>query len=120
MSTALEKLQEAISNEELMAAGLNLVGRQDVIHGKPTKWPHCNLCLHCRAPQNNFQLGEKLRADLYGLTRVADDADFEEWADDTSREQLNGLVPIPRMVKGSGYWELKPGDEPQAIPPTLP
>lgn len=116
MSTALEELQEVVSNEELITAGLNPIGQQDVIHGKPTKWPHCNLCLHCRAPQNNFHLGEKLRVDLYGLTPVSDDADFEQWDEDRSRTQLNDLAPIPRVVKGGGYWELKP----PAVLPTPP
>jgi hypothetical protein len=120
LSTALEGVQDVVSNEELIAAGLNPIGRQNVIHGKPTKWPHCNLCLHCRAPQNNFHLGEKLRADLYGLTPVPNDANFEQWDEDRSRERLNGLMPIPRMVTGSGYWEFKPAAVPSTAPPTSP
>jgi hypothetical protein len=58
MSTDLKELQEVVFNEELIAAGLNPIGKQHVIHGKPTKWPHYNLCFHCRAPQNNFHLGK--------------------------------------------------------------
>lgn len=120
ISTALEELQEVVSNEELIAAGLNSIGQQHVIHGKPTKWSHCNRCLHCRAPQNNFFLGEKLRVDLYGLTPVSEDADFVQWDEKISRTQLSGLASFPRMIKGGGYWELKPPAVLTPPQPTLP
>lgn len=105
----LEKLQAVISNEELVAAGLNPIGRQYVIHGKVTKWPQCNLCLHCGAPQNNFHIGEKLRADFKGNPVgyvVPDEGELDNWKNDAP-EQSNGLMPIPRIVKGSGQWEIK-------------
>jgi len=117
LSRALEELQDVVSNAELIAAGLNPIGRQDAIRGKATKWPHSNLCLHCRAPQNNFHLGEKLRTDFYGLTPASEEPGYENWDDDKGREQFHGLVPIPRVIKGSGYWELKPAGEPPATSP---
>lgn len=105
LSTALLAVHAEIGNDELISKGLNPIGMREVIQGKPTKWPYCNLCLHCRAPQNNFHLGEKLRADSY-----------ERGDDDPDRAQSASRMPLDRMVKGSGYWEFKP----VAVLPTTP
>lgn len=70
LSQYLEAILGLASNEELRALGLNPIGRQNVINGKPTKWPYCNLCLHCRAPQNNFHLGKRCTRTCIGRIRV--------------------------------------------------
>ena len=90
ISQAIEAVQVVISNDELIAQGLNIIGKQNVINGKKTVWPYCNMCLHCRAPQNNFQLGEKLSFALY--------KEGEEAA------LLVGLAAIARTVLGEGHW----------------
>lgn len=51
----------AILTGELRAIGVNEVGAQQLIQGKRTNWPHCNLCIHCTSPRSNFHGGEKLR-----------------------------------------------------------
>jgi hypothetical protein len=109
LSQDLEAILGLASNEELHALGLNPIGRQNVINGKPTNWPYCNLCAHCRAPQNNFHLGEKVRADLYGPDSRAqgDGADAGERGPENSEEARNAFATIPRVVLGEGFWELK-------------
>ncbi len=107
LSQDLEQIQRVASNEELRALGLNPIGRKNVINGKPTKWPHCNLCIHCRAPQNNFHLGEKLRADMHGPASRSEAAEREDWNEEHSSVYRNALATIPRVVLGEGYWELK-------------
>lgn len=85
LSNRLEAFQADIGNHELAAQGLNLIGRQDVINGKPVRFPFCNRCLHCRAPQNNFQLIEHL----------------------CSGALQPEVVQIPREVEGAGIWVLR-------------
>ena len=109
LSTALEKVQEVISNDDLAAQGLNLVGTQAIIRGKVTNWPYCNVCLHCRAPQNNFHLGKKLRAEWYGMTSDQDDRLHDRLNDNKYRETSTGVAPIARIVKGRGCWVFNSG-----------
>lgn len=85
LSNSLEAVQSDVTNAELAAQGLNLIGRQDVIHGKPTRFPYCNRCLHCRAPQNNFHL-------------------LDHRCQGTQQTEI---VRIPREVKGRGTWVLR-------------
>lgn len=108
LSQDLEAILSVASNEELRALGLNPIGLQNVINGKPTKWPYCNMCTHCRAPQNNFHLGEKVRADLYGPGPSVEGyvTDVGEAAPENGNESCNAFATIPRVVLGEGYWEL--------------
>lgn len=111
ISNRLEALQADISNGELAAHGLNLVGRQDVINGKPTRFPFCNLCLHCRAPQNNFHLSQRVDRQMWQARQAASDLVLER--SDISKQQENedssaiGISIIPREVEGSGVWLLR-------------
>lgn len=50
--------------------------------------PYCNRCLHCGAPQNNHHVGEKIR---------------KAYLDSDKQSGLD-LVPINRIVKGTGRW----------------
>lgn len=110
ISKRLEALQADISNVELVAQGLNLIGRKDVINGKPTGYPFCNLCLHCRAPQNNFHLSRRIAEHMRQLERPP-----HEWTSEdryTSEQQeavpsIFGIAVIPREVKGCGIWALR-------------
>lgn len=68
LSKALEDILSVASNDELAAAGLNLITKRDVVRGKPTSWPFCNQCPHCRAPQDNYHVGEKIRKMLITVT----------------------------------------------------
>jgi hypothetical protein len=120
ISDDLAEVMTKVSNSELAAQGLNIIGERNSVRGKPTNWPYSNLCLHCRAPQNNFHLGEKLRKALYGLTPDPDGERFERWDDERITNPPVGLAPIDRMVVGSGHWVLHPAavtpasDEPPA------
>lgn len=117
ISNRLEALHVDISNEELAAQGLNLVGRKDVINGKPTRFPFCNLCLHCRAPQNNFHLTQRVAAGMQHGAKPAEDWTFggpcfpEQQEED--EPSAFGIAVIPREVEGSGIWVLS---EPPAEP----
>jgi hypothetical protein len=110
ISNRLEAIQADISNDELAAQGLNLIGRRDVINGKPTRFPFCNLCLHCRAPQNNFHLSRRIAEHM-----PQSEPPRHEWALDdryTSEQQeadpsIFGIAIIPREVKGCGIWALR-------------
>lgn len=64
MSETLDEMHLAVLPEELRAIGLNEIGTQKIIQGKRTNWPYCNLCIHCRAPQNNYHVIKKLREAL--------------------------------------------------------
>lgn len=110
ISNRLEALHADISNEELAAQGLNLVGRKDVINGKPTRFPFCNLCLHCRAPQNNFHLSKRITESTQQGARPD-----EGWAfggpyrpeqQEENELSIFGIAAIPREVEGSGVWVL--------------
>lgn len=94
ISNTLEEVSGSISNEALAEAGLNLIGRHDTQNGKPTRFPYCNLCLHCRAPQNNFFLSERIHAK----------SDTNDIFVDVPRF---GIALIPREIIGSGTWALQ-------------
>lgn len=108
LSNMLEKVHSDISNKELTAQGLNLVDRKDVIRGKPTRFPFCNLCLYCHAPQDNFFLSKHV------YSRMRQQAQVEEPGIDTNgnestREQPStgfGIAVVPREVLGTGMWVL--------------
>lgn len=111
LSQALESVLTLISSEQLRAQGLNAIGTRDVINGKPTHWKYSNFCIHCRAPQNNFHVGERLSKALYGARE----------SEDECAEPKFGLTPIPRLVKGAGEWvfhALKKLGDPLLTTPT--
>ncbi len=124
ISTALESVQAVISNEELVAQSINPIGKRDVIRGKKTNWPYSNLCLHCRAPQENFQFGEKLRTYLNSPEFYVPEDDGENWEEncnedgnesyrvsEADKEALKArLCAINRTIKGGGRWLLRPND----------
>jgi competence CoiA-like predicted nuclease len=83
-STTLEALSEMVDNAQLNALGINSIGRVDRIRGKTTKFPFCNLCLHCGAPQSNYYLLERLH-----------DAEYQKMAD-----------PLTIVRAGAGRWVL--------------
>lgn len=109
ISNRLEALQADISNGELATQGLNLIGRKDVINGKPVRFPFCNLCLQCLAPQNNFHLSRRITEQMGQA-----EPPKHKWAfgDSYTREQEEdvpspfGIAVIPRKVEGSGIWAL--------------
>ena len=111
ISNRLEALQVDISNEELAAQGLNLVGRQDVINGKPTRFPFCNLCLHCRAPQNNFHLSKRISEGMRQAAKPDDDwelgAPYPPGQQGECEPSVFGIAVIPREVEGGGVWVLR-------------
>lgn len=86
LSKMLEATHAVVSNEELAAQGLNLIDRKDVINGKPTRFPFCNLCLHCCAPQNNHFLSQRL---LAAMQRQAPTEHLDGDPGPTSEEALN-------------------------------
>lgn len=59
-STVLESMSRFVSNDELVSLGLNPIKRFDKFNGKVVKFPFCNACIHCGAPQNNYHLLSKL------------------------------------------------------------
>lgn len=106
ISNMLDAVQADITNDELAAQGLNLIGRRDIINGKQTRFPYCNLCLHCRAPQNNHFLSKRLYAAMQAQNSGEDD-----WALDAPEKEPElqpfGIALIPREVKGRGAWVLR-------------
>lgn len=111
ISNMLEAVQADIANDELAAQGLNLIGRRDVINGKQTRFPYCNLCLLCRAPQNNHFLSKRLYAAMQAQNSGEDD-----WALDAPEKeqepQFIGIALIPREVEGRGTWVLREPPDP--------
>lgn len=111
ISTDLAEVLQEVGNEKLAAAGLNLVTERTTVRGKATNWGFTNLCLHCRAPQDNFHVGQKLQKALSGLAPGPGDAGYEAWNDESVTDPQVGLAPIARTVKGSGRWVFaKPPD----------
>jgi hypothetical protein len=120
VSTALESVLVVISNEELLAQGLNPIGKRDVIKGKKTNWPYTNLCLHCGAPQDNFQFGQKLRTYLnspefyvpegvdVNVEKSCDEAEngVDRVSNDEKETLKTRLCSISRTIKGGGRWML--------------
>ena len=105
LSIMLEAIQVDITNDELAAQGLNLIGRQDVINGKKSRFPYCNLCLHCRAPQNNHFLRKRIYATMQAQNPGEDDRALDASEKKPDLQTL-GIALIPREVKGSGDWVL--------------
>ena len=56
-----EMVKEIITNAELRALGLCTVGKAEKLKGNAPKFPYCNHCPHCGAPQNNFYLMKKIK-----------------------------------------------------------
>lgn len=111
LSNLIEATHKVVSNEELAAQGLNLIGRQDVIKGKTTRFPYCNLCIHCHAPQNNFYLSKKIYASKEMQSqgegaRYLEGA-FSDEAPAAPEHQVFGLAVIPREIEGAGLWVLQ-------------
>lgn len=117
ISNRLEAIQADISNDELAAQGLNLIGRKDVINGKPTRFPFCNLCLHCRAPQNNFYLSKRIAEGMRHAAKPDDDWELGGLGLPEQQEEVEptafGVAVIPREIEGKGIWVLR---EPPAQP----
>lgn len=111
LSNLIEATHKVISNEELATQGLNLIGRHDVINGKTTRFPYCNLCIHCHAPQNNFYLSKKIYASKWARAHGGDDGYIDETiineASEASEPQIFGLAVIPREIEGAGFWGLQ-------------
>jgi len=111
LSNLIEATHKVISNEELATQGLNLIGRHDVINGKTTRFPYCNLCIHCHAPQNNYYLSKKIYASMWARPQGGDDGYIDEAvaneASEASRPQIFGLAVIPREIEGAGLWVLQ-------------
>ncbi|MGO4155991.1 competence protein CoiA family protein [Cupriavidus sp. YAF13] len=85
-STVLEGMKKFITNEELRNLGLNTIERFDNFKGKTVKFPYCNACIHCGAPQYNYYLLSRLeeyqRTDspLIGNAVFVSDREFSgEW-----------------------------------------
>ncbi|MCW5640977.1 MAG: hypothetical protein KIT63_02630 [Rhodoferax sp.] len=104
ISTDLAEVLRQVGNEILAAEGLNPITERTTVRGKATNWGFTNLCLHCRAPQDNFHVGLKLKKALFGLTPDPTDAGYEVWDDERRTDPPVGLAPIARTVKGSGHW----------------
>jgi hypothetical protein len=107
LSSMLEAVQADIPNDELAAQGLNLIGRRDVINGQQTRFPFCNMCLHCRAPQNNHFLSKRIHAAMQAQNTCEDD--WSLGATELEKEpesQIFGIAVIPREVAGRGTWVL--------------
>lgn len=111
LSNLIEKTHAVVTNEELIAQGLNPIGRRDAINGRPTRFPYCNLCRHCRAPQNNFHLSQRIYSELNKRDACADEGFFDEiLKDDVTLSHgisVFGLAMIPRTVFGSGFWDFQ-------------
>ena len=106
ISVDLAEIMTKVSNSELTAPGLNTLVERTSVRGNRTNWAHSNLCLHCRAPQDNFHLGKKSREALYGLTPAPDDEGYEMWDDERITNPAIGLAPIERVVRGNGSWVI--------------
>ena len=114
LSKLLEATHAIVTNEELAAQGLNLIGRRHAINSKPTRFPYCNLCLQCRAPQNNHFLIKTLQAAQRGQASDADDLPLAEAFGAPEGEvsasvepKAFGLAVIPREIEGGGLWMLQ-------------
>ena len=108
ISKRLEAMHAVVSNDNLAAQGLNLIGRKDVIGGKPTRFPFVNMCLHCHAPQNNHALCERLLGAMQSQVAEGSVEDFTEQA--SLQSGPFGVALIPRVLQGRGLWKLKAAD----------
>lgn len=111
LSNLIEAIQKVVSNAELAAQGLNLIGRQDVVRGKTTRFPYCNLCIHCHAPQNNFYLSEKIYAKKWGRPTSSEDESIDSnLVDEGAAAAVSedfGLAVIPKEIEGAGHWVFR-------------
>ncbi|MDE2599012.1 MAG: hypothetical protein KGL40_05255 [Rhodocyclaceae bacterium] len=87
LANALKEVLEVVTNDELRSAGINTILKPGEVKGKHANWPHCGMCPHCGAPQNNFHIGEKVRKALY-----------------SAEGQPTSLVPFNRLSTGHGAW----------------
>lgn len=110
LSDFLEAAHRSVSNDDLRACGLNTIGRREIINGKRTNYPYCNVCLHCGVSQNNHFFGEALRAAMNGKGQVSGDNGNSaiDSQDDRLAEDAGsfGLAVIPREVEGKPRWIL--------------
>lgn len=60
LSIVLEQIQALIQSDTLRAMGLNTIG-QHSIKGNAPRFPYCNECFHCGAPQTNCYVLERSR-----------------------------------------------------------
>ena len=108
LSSMLEAAQLDIPNDEFAAQGLNLIVRKDVINGKPTRFPFCNMCLHCRAPQSNHFLSQRVYAAMREQDSLEDGVTHDAPECETGQEsRAFGIALIPREVEGLGAWVLR-------------
>lgn len=98
LSQTLGGVHLAVLPGELRAIGLNEVGTQQIIQGKRTHWPHCNLCLHCSSPQNNYHVSEKLREAFHRIDRS-----------DPAPSPL-GIASFERIERGTPRWVYSAGN----------
>lgn len=101
ISQRLEAVCRDISNDELAACGLNLIGRQDVIKGKPTRFPYCNMCVHCGAFQNNHHLTQRVLAGRRLEYGQGEGGQHEE------RTSPFGVMTVAREIKGQPGWKMR-------------
>lgn len=101
ISQRLEAVCRDISNNELAASGLNLIGRKDVINGKPTRFPYCNMCVHCGAFQNNHHLTQRVLAGRRLEYGQGEGGQHEE------RTSPFGVMTVAREIKGQPGWKMQ-------------
>ncbi len=101
LSTALEGIAESFSNGELLALGLNKIGRIQHIKGKPARWPYLNICRHCGAHQSNFFLSKRI---LEAMKAVPGQP-LDPFSEPLSQGPF-GVEKLPRIHKGKSYWKL--------------
>jgi hypothetical protein len=94
-----------VGNLELMSKGLNPLTERKHVKGKPAGLGFCNLCMHCHAPQDGYQLAKKLCEAIHGLRQNPNEPDYEIH-EDPGLDPSVGLVPIERTVEGAGEWEF--------------
>jgi hypothetical protein len=104
ISTDLAEVLQQVGNEKLEALGLNQITERKTVGGKATNWGFTNLCRHCRAPQNNFHVGQALRKKLFRMMPDTADAGYEAWDEERITTPSVGLASIARTVKGTGQW----------------
>lgn len=91
MSSVLSQFSKFISNDELKALGLNVIGSFGTLKGNAPGSPYCNVCIHCGAPQNNYYAMKKLAeqqshgGDALGVETFVSTRDFSgAWRYDRS------------------------------------
>lgn len=114
LSDLLQALKDEVTDEELLAHGLNPIDAQDRFKGRPSKFPFCNLCRHCRAPQGNERIWERILASRRAHSRAYQDGmpevDLTGEAPPIEGVLNYGLALIPRSRPGQGRWEFQEQD----------